>query len=387
MVLGASRLRTFLGPMLAFLVLTLAALAFSAIVLEASDSSTVNHGGSLAITAHSTCRNVTNNSTTGASLYVPTVTAAEWASFYTNPPSGVTAGSCWLNTFTQRANMVQGRFSHMLVGLADGRALVCGGMNQSYSGVIANCEIYNPTSNTWTAVASMPAPLGYSTAVLLGNNRVLICGGAAVSPNGSCYTYDVPTNAWTQVASVPAGGRAGVVGVALLDGRALYCAGDTGVLTNRCDIYNYSTNTWTQVAGVPQAKSHPGAATLTDGRVLLCGGMTVKPGRSATYTNRCDIYNPTTNMWTQVANLPQVKGSIAAARISDGRVLMCGGTTGSYTNRCDLYNVATNTWTQAANDPLTRSMYSAAALSSGAVLVCGGYSGGMSIHGRCDIYQ
>ncbi|HVK61254.1 MAG TPA: DUF1566 domain-containing protein [Bdellovibrionales bacterium] len=46
------------------------------------------------ITAHSQCRSVTNNHASGKAIMVPTGTSTEWASFYNNPPTGVTAVSC-----------------------------------------------------------------------------------------------------------------------------------------------------------------------------------------------------------------------------------------------------------------------------------------------------
>jgi hypothetical protein len=72
----------------------LIALLVLATAIEASDNSTVNFGANSNITAHTVCKKVTNGSATGLSVYVPTQTSAEWLSFYTNPPAGVTAGSC-----------------------------------------------------------------------------------------------------------------------------------------------------------------------------------------------------------------------------------------------------------------------------------------------------
>ena len=65
-----------------------------ATLLEASDSSTVNYATNQSITAFSTCKKVANNSGTGLSVYVPTQSSAEWSSFYTNPPVGVSITSC-----------------------------------------------------------------------------------------------------------------------------------------------------------------------------------------------------------------------------------------------------------------------------------------------------
>lgn len=77
-----------------YVALVLLALFTGAVLLEASDSSTVAHGTNQSITAHLTCKKVTNNSATGLSVYVPTVMSAEWTSFQTNPPSGITVIPC-----------------------------------------------------------------------------------------------------------------------------------------------------------------------------------------------------------------------------------------------------------------------------------------------------
>lgn len=72
-------------------------LGFLVFIAEASDNSTVNYGANSNITAFSTCKKVTNGSATELSVYVPTQTSDEWASFYSNPPSGVTISSCATN--------------------------------------------------------------------------------------------------------------------------------------------------------------------------------------------------------------------------------------------------------------------------------------------------
>jgi len=72
-------------------------LSFLVFIAEASDSSTVNYNTNQSITAFSTCKKVTNGSGTGLNVYVPTQSAAEWASFYSNPPAGITISSCATN--------------------------------------------------------------------------------------------------------------------------------------------------------------------------------------------------------------------------------------------------------------------------------------------------
>ena len=82
------------------LVLVMFLVVAAAGVAVASDAITVAYGTNQSITAFSLCKRVTNASPTGLSVYVPNTSAAEWASFYGSPPTGVTAGACTTGAWT-----------------------------------------------------------------------------------------------------------------------------------------------------------------------------------------------------------------------------------------------------------------------------------------------
>jgi hypothetical protein len=71
---------------------------FAAELANASDPYTVNYNTTQDITAHSVCKRVRNLHASGASIFVPTNTSTEWASFYnnisTNTGGTVTAKGC-----------------------------------------------------------------------------------------------------------------------------------------------------------------------------------------------------------------------------------------------------------------------------------------------------
>lgn len=69
----------------------------------------VNFSETKAITAHSVCKQVTNNHASGLSIFVPTKTAVEWSSFYGHPPAGVTIADC-----------VECRYDHANPAMAQG---------------------------------------------------------------------------------------------------------------------------------------------------------------------------------------------------------------------------------------------------------------------------
>lgn len=88
------------------------------------------------------------------------------------------------------SHMSFARMEHNAVLLPDGKVLVIGGRsdNDSTPTPVMTPEIFNPASETWTAVAPHSVPRRYhSTAVLLPDARVLAAGGD-FQPSGEIYS-------------------------------------------------------------------------------------------------------------------------------------------------------------------------------------------------------
>ena len=83
-----------------------------------------------------------------------------------------------------------------LTVLGDGTVLVLGGINASTSApsAVATGELYDPTTGTWTATASLAAPRAFHTATLLPTGGVLISGGVdgAGDPVATSEVYRGP---------------------------------------------------------------------------------------------------------------------------------------------------------------------------------------------------
>ena len=82
----------------------------------------------------------------------------------------------------QTASMAFSRDFHTLTILPDGKVLVTGGGRTIGATDVANAilpaEMWDPSTEKWTTIASMHSPrLYHSTAVLLPDGRVLITGG------------------------------------------------------------------------------------------------------------------------------------------------------------------------------------------------------------------
>jgi hypothetical protein len=105
-----------------------------------------------------------------------------------NTPTPAQATTAVLDTnaatpqWRQTAPMLDPRMYHTLTMLANGQVLAVGGENSSDQTVITSgvlpTEIWDPTSETWSAAAPIAAARNYhSTAVLMPDGRVLVAGG------------------------------------------------------------------------------------------------------------------------------------------------------------------------------------------------------------------
>jgi hypothetical protein len=90
-----------------------------------------------------------------------------------------------LNAISDGPSMGSAHFYATCSLMADGKALIIGGFNQTTAG-IDNVDIYDTASNTFTTGTPMSYPRLVPTATLLPNGRVLIAGGVN-GTNGSNF--------------------------------------------------------------------------------------------------------------------------------------------------------------------------------------------------------
>ena len=146
------------------------------------------------------------------------------------------------NTWGAAASMPSGRAGHHYnqVTLADGRVLMTGGvlvpnlLNATSSAPIAAADVYNPTSNTWAAVNMTNARALHSATRLL-DGRVVVAGGAqgtllAPLSIANVDVFNPATNSWSasQALVQP---RASHVAQLMTDGQVLLFGGQGAAAT------------------------------------------------------------------------------------------------------------------------------------------------------------
>src|SRR5436190_3428225 len=161
----------------------------------------------------------------------------------------------------------------------------------------------------------------------------------------------------------------------LMDGRVLVSggSGDDGQAIGRAEIYNPISGTWSLTQGNMIPRLGHAAALLHDGRVLVVGGLS--SASSCQPIESAEVYDPTTDRWSQTAKIPVStgRGSVAVTLL-DGRVLVAGGgmPCGDSFPSAAVFDPSDDTWSRIAAMLIPRQFHVAAVLADGRVLVTGG---------------
>ncbi|HWF72753.1 MAG TPA: glycoside hydrolase family 6 protein [Solirubrobacteraceae bacterium] len=170
---------------------------------------------------------------------------------------------------------------------------------------------------------------------------------------------------WTPLPSMTTA-RYGAVAAVLSDGRVLVAGGIDGAgnATASTEIYSPATETWTPGASMASARAFAAAATMSDGRVLVVGGdVGGSPSASA------EIYNATSGSWAPAAAMAYPRERATASALPDGTVWVIGG---AVAPGSELYHPATDSWSALAGTPSIAGGV-AATLADGQVLTAGGF--------------
>src|SRR5881396_590086 len=219
-------------------------------------------------------------------------------------------------------------------------------------------RLYDITTDSWSL--GSPAPLPARSEAAYGDTThagflYVIGGGNSGGVLSDLQRYDPVTDAWTTLASMPTA-RAGAV-AAVVDnnlfviGGRLSAAGpcNGGPYLATVEKYDTDTDTWSTVAPLPSPRSDL-AAVAHGGKIFVFGGCT----GTASVTSEVDMYNPETNTWTGLAPMPTPRASIVAGH-SGQRVYAIGGWDGvSALNVNEVYNIAGNSWSTDTPMPMAR---------------------------------
>ena len=158
------------------------------------------------------------------------------------------------------------------------------------------------------------------------------------------------------------------------------------------EVFDPGDDTWTTLPNPPSHRAGPDLVLLDDGRALVVGGFEVglASGPVGTeFLGATDIFDPEKGEWQQAATRDLPFFREAAVLLSDGRVLVLGGTMsdGTESALAKIFDPDTDTWSPAAMG-IERGQPRAVLLSDGRVLVTGDRRSDFSATtGNVEIYD
>ena len=224
-----------------------------------------------------------------------------------------------------------------------------------------------------------------SSAAVVGG-KIYGFGGFRNNAFAVSRTYDVfnpATSTWTALGTMPANMAETHTGIAHDDRYIYFLGGLAGnyretplpnqTASNRVWRYDTTTDTFTQIATMPQVRGGGGAA-LVDRKLHWFGGFSAD---NVTNVNDHYIYDLDTGLWSNGPALPDSKDHFATVTVGT-KIYILGGEYGHHEGhqqqrRVDVFDTATNAWTRLADMPISKSHNETGTfVSNGRIVMAGG---------------
>lgn len=280
-------------------------------------------GNYVLVNSGATARDTCTMTTIGSALYV--------AGGYSSAGGVALGKTLWRYDFTtltwqQKASLAVARSRHAAATVG-GKLYLFGGSTDGGSTLSADLTRYDPATDSWQTMQVGPSARAWSGMVELGGDLYVLGGASGVGTpiSKEVWKYTVATNKWTQLADLPALMQ---ISVAVTIGGKIYVVGGGSTLY----IYNSATGTWSMGAA-PLVGVSNAAGACVSGFLYTAGGVGNDGSGSSTY-NHVQEYDPATDKWRRLANLPVTRYLLSAAEYN-GSLYIFGGQQNSpniYTN-------------------------------------------------------
>jgi hypothetical protein len=140
--------------------------------------------------------------------------------------------------------------------------------------------------------------------------------------------------------------------------------------------------TFTETGGLTTARMFPMATLLSNGKVLVAGGLVWESSQGYVATNSAELYDPNTGTFAPTGSMWSNREEGTTTLLPNGKVLVAGGKFGSTqtTETAEIFDPATGAFTLTGSMSIPRTCATATLLANGKVLVAGGlyYLAGIS---------
>lgn len=266
---------------------------------------------------------------------------------------------------------------------------IFGGLTGTDFKATARADVYNPSNNSWTRLSDMPEEFTHAGVAVDGTDIWFVGGyfGDHPGPGGRpVWIYHTTTDTWNSGPMLPEARGAGAA--AIVDRTIHYFGGmdETRTIDESdhwaLDLDNLAAG-WVERAKLPNARNHLGAAVV-NGKIYAMGGEKDgshnegdDPGDEHYRENQdaVQMYDPVTDVWTDVASLPQPASHFhQSTTVWQGHIILVGGEHAHNDAISDVlaYDPVTDTWEHLTSLPAERRALGAGII-NGKIIVAGGW--------------
>jgi Kelch motif len=220
---------------------------------------------------------------------------------------------------------------------------------------LSACNLSFGSVGTWSTEVPPPISLRGTSSVVMPDGELVFLGGfdsRTGQPLNQVLRFDPKDSRWSQGAPMPVqetgysitalpnglllaaggGGAGGGVSVLPVAGGG-GTGGGSGLLATTW-LYSPQLNKWKKASDLHLARSDAAAVLLTDGRVLIAGGsvplatpIQLPDGSTDLFgfSTSAEIFDPQTNSWSLVGSMHVARGGVALVALPHGMALAAGG--------------------------------------------------------------
>jgi len=269
------------------------------------------------------------------------------------------------------------------VGAIAGKIYVVGGWNSS-GAPVADTQIYNPGTNSWSTGAALPTATADGVGAVV-NNVLYIFGGSSshsqcTTVTNAVWAYNPTTNSWSSKTAMPTARCS--MGVAVRNNIVYVVGGYNAGRLKTVESFDPATDSWKEEAGLLVGKSEPSAGLV--GTVIVAADGYTASGDNGDN----ESYNPATNSWKSAASDPTPRNAACSGVFGTELYLAGGYNGGASLTLNEAFNGSKNTWTTLTPMPQV-ALFAASAVNNGQLYCIGGTSTqqGSLVFSNVQIYQ
>ncbi|KAH8811239.1 hypothetical protein F5884DRAFT_843024 [Xylogone sp. PMI_703] len=267
-------------------------------------------------------------------------------------------------------NLPVARQEHSVVKLND-KIYIIGGITSNVSFTTAtenapadihpvrSVQVYDTKTRTWSDASPMPISLNHGNAATV-NGKIYMLGGLSGTNMSSwnalpnSYVYDPTSDTWSELPSMPSNTARGGAAVGVYGSTIFIAGGMTKLVVvggpqlsvATVTSFNTDTHKWnTALPPLPVERDHVGGAVIAS-TFYVTGGRDHGQNNTRNNTWTLDTLNPTA--WVSKASMPTARGGMAVAAI--GRYIFTFGGEGNSNdpfgvfNNTEIYDSDRDTW-------------------------------------------